>query len=242
MLPILIGLIEAAAVAYLAYWRLVWLALAAVAVIELWREVRSWRDLHWRLLSLHAIPLLVGSSVAVIIALQPRAASQLVVTGVYGLWLGWRMIRPLAAPVGFAELLAVQAVTLEALFLAAAIWKVPRPLVMLLVWVAMYATSYRVLADRGERAARALAAAWALVAAQVAWVSMLWLVSYITPGHFAIVPQPVLVLTAVAYCFGSIYLAQKQGELGRGRFAEYLVIGFVLLWIVVTGTHWRGTL
>lgn len=239
MIPIVGCVIQAALVVYLAYQGLIVPALLVVLVAELWRDVRH---LGWRVLTKRAVPIVVGASVVVIIALLPKALAQLGLAAGYAAWLSWGRLRPAAAPISFGELLGVQALALEALFLAAAIWQVARPVVMLLVWAVLYATSYQALAARAERAAAALAAAWALVAAQVSWVSLAWLVSYVTPGHYAIVPQPVLVLTAVGYCFGSIYLAQKHGELGRSRFAEYLLIGFVLLWVVVAGTHWKGSL
>jgi hypothetical protein len=133
-------------------------------------------------------------------------------------------------------------VVFEALFLMAYIWRVPRPLMLVLIWGAVYVTSYQALAQRGERAAGVLAAAWALVATEASWVFLTWLISYIVPGNYLVVPQPALVLTALAYCFGNIFLAQRGGSLNRARFTEYMLIGLILIWIVIAGTPWRGTL
>ncbi len=136
----------------------------------------------------------------------------------------------------------MQAVAFEALFLMAAVWHTPRPVLLALIWITVYATTYQLLAGRQERAAGLLAAAWALAATEAAWVFLTWLVSYIAPGQYIIVPQPTLVLTALAYCFGNIYAAQRRGLLNRSRLTEYLLIGLILIWIVIAGTPWRGTL
>ena len=87
-----------------------------------------------------------------------------------------------------------------------------------------------------------LAATWALVAAEIAWVLQAWLVTYVVAGQTLLVPQPVLVLTGVAYCFGSIFAAQRRGRLSRGRLLEYMTVGLVVLVIVVVGTSWRASL
>jgi hypothetical protein len=143
---------------------------------------------------------------------------------------------------GLVKLLAVQALAFEALFLMAAVWQTPRPVLLVLVWAAVYATTYQVLAARHERGAGVLAAAWALTATEASWIFLTWLVSYVTPGQYLVVPQPALVLTALGYCFGSIYAAQRGGILNRARLTEYLLIGLILLGIVIAGTTWRGTL
>jgi hypothetical protein len=235
----MLAAMQAGVVAYLAYRGLVWVAVCVVVVAALWPERHQ---LSWAAVGRRLLPLVIGASFALLIALSPKAITQMAATACYGLWLAWRSARPVAEPVAFGELLAIQALALEALFLMAAIWHTPRPVVMALVWGVLFATSYQALAARGDRAAKTLAAAWAMVAMQVSWVLLTWLFSYITLGSYLIVPQPALVLTALAYCFGSIYVAQRRGQLGRARFAEYLLITFVLIWIVLAGTNWRGTL
>jgi hypothetical protein len=71
---------------------------------------------------------------------------------------------------------------------------------------------------------------------------MQWLFTYTTAGGYLLVPQPALVLTALAYVFGSIYVAQREGKLSRGRLTEYLLIGLILIAIVAIGTSWRGSI
>jgi hypothetical protein len=104
------------------------------------------------------------------------------------------------------------------------------------------AATWGVVYRRGERAAGVMAATWGVVAVEIAWVLELWLFTYTSSGGYLLVPQPALILSALAYCFGSIYLSQRQGSLSRGRLTEYLLIGLILIAIVITGTPWRGSI
>lgn len=218
---------------------LVVVALVVVLAVELWPiRYRLTAEEIWA-----RVPqLVVGASCALIIALLPKVLAQLGVAGLYAAWRIWQPHFSAAGPAGLLKLLVVQIFAFEALFLMAAIWRSPRPLLIVLVWVVIYVTTYQALAARGERAAGLLAAAWALTTAEASWIFLTWLVSYVSPGQYIIVPQAALVLSALAYCFGSIYTAQRQGQLNRMRLSEYLLIGLLLIWIVIAGTSWRGSL
>jgi hypothetical protein len=192
---------------------------------------------------------MVGVSVAVIISLESRLVSQILTAVVYaGIRWWWALgaVRgagngePLST--GLWRLLVAQALLFEAVFLAAAILKPDAWAVLLLVWGGVYGSVYSVLSGWGERGAGVLAATWALVAAEVTWVLQLWLFTYTTAGGYVLVPQPALILTALAYCFGSVYWSQRQGNLSRGRLTEYLLIGLIMIVIVAVGTSWRGSI
>ena len=90
--------------------------------------------------------------------------------------------------------------------------------------------------------ASVLAAAWALVAAEISWVLVRWLFVYVMPQGYLLIPQAAVVLAAMGYVFGSIYMAQRDGKLSRSRLTEYVLIGLILIAIVITGTPWRGSL
>jgi hypothetical protein len=228
-----------AAVAVVLAWRGYWPAgLAVVLVAELWPLRR--RSLN--VLVERSVVLVIGVAAVLVVAMLPKLAAQLVVGLMYVGWRARLAAMPAARPVSFVGLLAVQAVWLEAMFLLPAVWHAPRPLVLVLVWLGCYATVYQALAARRERSAGTLAAAWALVATEAAWVFLVWQVSYVTAGSYLIVPHATVVLVALAYCFGNIYVAQRSGKLDRTRLTEYLLIGLVLIWLVVAGTPWRGTL
>jgi hypothetical protein len=233
------AVLVAAAVLFLARMHGWWpAAMLAVAGVEL--RDRKWLE--------HANGLIVGLSVVLIVALVPRLATQVAVTLLYGGWLWWTArSRRRDQAANMLQLLVVQAVAAEAVFLMEAIWR-PEPVLnfvplsLLLIWVSSYTSVYSILALRGERVAGIMAATWSLVAVEVSWVLMQWLFTYTTVGGYLLVPQPALVLTALAYVFGSIYVAQREGKLSRGRLTEYLLIGLILIAIVAIGTSWRGSI
>ncbi|GAC1371375.1 MAG: hypothetical protein NVSMB39_5070 [Candidatus Saccharimonadales bacterium] len=184
--------------------------------------------------------LIISLSAILILAVLPRLASQMFVLVLYATWLAWRARAAEAASASYVHMLLVQAVMFEAIFLTAAIWQIPAWLTVGLVWAGSYLSVYSLLRRRGDRTAGVMAATWAVIAAEVSWVLLLWLVTYVLQKNgFVMVPQPTLILTALAYVFGSIFLASKQGTLSRSRLGEYLVIGLILILIVVVETLWR---
>lgn len=217
-----------------------WLVMLGVVAIELRGSLREgWKDLAARALGL--VPeLLTMLSLVLTIAVLPRRASQLALLAGVAVWLIWRARAKAGATTTYVYLLLVQAIMFEAIFLTAAIWQVPAVLTLILVWLGAYFSVYSVLKRRDDRTAGVVAATWAVIATEVSWVLLLWLVTYVLQQDgFVMVPQPALILTALAYVFGSILLASRQGTLSRSRLAEYLIIGFILVLIVVVETLWR---
>lgn len=222
-----------------------WLAAVVVVVIEL-KGLRRGSDAAalWERLP----GLIVGLSVVLIITLSPRLATQVGAAVLYAVWLAWREREPAAASTSLVHLLIVQAVMFEAIFLMAAIWHTPSGaslpawFILGLVWAGAYLSVYAALTRRGDRSAGVMAATWAVIATEVSWVLMLWLITYTMRGGYVLVPQPALILTALAYIFGSIVASSRQGNLSRSRLGEYIVIAAVLVMIVVLGTSWRGNI
>jgi hypothetical protein len=190
--------------------------------------------------------LVMGLSVTLIVAMVPRHATQVAVALLYAGWLAWRERDPDRVSNNLAQLLIIQAVMFEAIFLVAAVWhnpdgtSIPAWITLVLVWAGAYFTVYGVLTRRGDKSAGVMAATWGVIATEVAWVLMLWLITYTMTGGFVLVPQPALILTALAYIFGSILVSSRHGNLSRGRLGEYMVIALVLVMIVIVGTSWRG--
>ena len=220
-----------------------WLALILIAAIHLRRfgfsdgaKIGGKVAAFWSLLP----GLVVGLSATLIIASVPRQATQVAVAVLYGAWLVWRELEPPKAPTKLVQLLLVQAVMFEAIFLMAAIWPIPSPVILIMVWAGSYFTVYAALIQRGDKSAGVIAATWGVIAAEVSWILLMWLITYTMHGGYVLVPQPALILTALAYIFGSILSSSRQGNLSRGRLGEYMVIGLVLVMIVVLGTSWRG--
>ena len=223
-----------------------WLALVLITAIELRRiwtaEEQQGPKRTPQLAALWAaLPsLVVGLSATLIIASVPRQATQLAIAALYAGWLIWLALEPRKAPTKFIQLLVVQAVMFEAIFLMAAIWQIPSPIILIMVWTGAYFTVYATLIQRGDLSARVIAATWGVIATEISWILLMWLITYTMHGGYVLVPQPALILTALAYIFGSILASSRQGNLSRARLSEYSVIGFVLVMIVVLGTSWRG--
>jgi hypothetical protein len=185
---------------------------------------------------------LVGLSAVFAIAITPRLVTQIAFAVLFGLWRATLAEEKAEGKFGLGNLLICQIAVFEAVFLMSAVWQTTEWLVVALVWAGSYLSVYSVLSERGEPAAGVMASVWAIVCAEISWVLIRWLFVYIIPGGYLLVPQPVVVLGALAYCFGSIYVSQRRGNLSRGRLTEYLLIGLILIAIVVTGTPWRGSL
>ncbi len=217
-----------------------WYVLVLVAAIELRGAASGKINGLSKYILEHSPELIVSLSAIAMLAVLPRLASQLFVLALYAGWLIWRAWSDEAATAAYLHMLLVQAAMFEAIFLMAAIWRIPAVLTLGLVWAGAYVSVYSLLRRRGDRAAGVMAATWAVIAAEVSWVLLLWLVTYVLQKNgYVMVPQPALILTALAYVFGSILLASKQGALSRSRLGEYLVIGMILVLIVVIETLWR---
>jgi hypothetical protein len=218
------------------------LAVLVVVVAEMALVWPVWRKAwQWRTVVEQAPVIIFGAAMAVVIALMPRLATQVVLGVGYIVWRWWYE-EARAHRWALGGLLIQQVVLFEALFLAAAVWRVSEWLILGLLWLAAYTTVYSSLLAKGERAAGVIAAAWGLIVVQVSWVLLMWLFTYATTGGYLLVPQPALVLAAMAYCFGSIYASARRGNLSRGRLAEYLFIGLIVMVMVITGTSWKGTI
>ena len=215
------------------------IALIVVALVEL----PTYRRRPTKAELLAIVPeMAAGLSFALLIALYPRALTQITLALIYAGWRFWLVQVKNDSTSQVAAAFVNQLLLFESIFLMAAIWHPARVVVLILIWVTSFILVYQLLESRQDRSAGVLAGAWALVVTEAAWVFLAWLVSYVIAGGYVVVPQPTIVLGGLAYCAGSIYLAQRQGKLSRARLSEYLIITLVLIIIVITGTAWRGSI
>jgi len=218
---------------------LVVIALIGVVLVEL--PVYRRRPTRAELLAI--VPeMAAGLSAALLIALYPRALTQISLALLYAGWRFWLVKVKNGSSAQIVAAFVNQLLLFESLFLMAAIWHPNNFIVLVLIWATSFTLVYQLLESRQDRSAGVLAAAWALVVTEAAWVFLAWLVSYVIAGGYVVVPQPTIVLGGLAYCAGSIYLAQRQNRLSRARLSEYLAITLVLIVIVITGTAWRGSI
>jgi hypothetical protein len=217
------------------------LALAAVTAAELYRAYRR-HALSVPGLAAESPVWLVGLSAGLFIGLQSNQLTQVVLVCVYGAWRWWLLKRYRTAE----HLMVIASVSevagLAAVFLAAAVWHWPVIVTVVLTWAISWLVGHHLLAEAGDRAAPVLVAAWALVAAECAWLFSLWLVTYIVWDGIVLLPQAALVISALGYCLGGIYFSHRSNHLSRARLVEYLVVGLVLLIFVIVGTKWNSAI
>lgn len=229
-----LGAVEAGILLTLIRWVNLWWALPVAALVW-WYHGRSLALNEGGLLALALV------SMVMVLALNGNLIGQILIVISYALWrLG---IGFYAKSQGFQVWQAgwLEFLALSAVFSAEAIWHWPVILVLVSVYLASI-TIARAFLTNGERAIRALAVAWGLIVAEASFVFSIWLVQYVLPHDLLLVPQPAVVITALGYCFGSIYLAHASSRLSKARLAEYAIIGLCLVTIVIAGTRWNGSI
>lgn len=214
-------------------------ALAAVAVIEFyvwWR--RHDGDLH---LAAETYTSWVTSLAAVVlVALSPQLVTQVAII------IGFAIMR-LAAHLRLftkyagAEALLMQFISLTAIFSAAQVWRWPAAVVMAIAWGTAWLVAYNFLKSMDDKQAGLLANVWALVVAELAWILSWWMIVYLSPGAYLIIPQASLLIAGVAYVLGGIYRLHRASQLSRSRLIEYLVVASILLAVVLAGTQWNAS-
>lgn len=214
------------------------LAFAAVLAIEFyvwWRRHDS--DFH---LAADTYDSWLSSLIAVVlVALSPQLITQLVTVVVF---VCWRLAAHLGVLKKYAGIkaLAMQFASLCALFSAAQVWRWPAAVVMVFAWGSAWLVARGFLLSTSDKQATLLAGVWGLVVAELAWIMSWWMIAYLSPGAYLIVPQAALLVTGLAYVLGGIYRLHRTSQLSRNRLFEYLIVAGVLLLIILAGTHWNG--
>lgn len=215
------------------------LALLAVASIEFY----VWWRRHDSTLHLAAETYagwLTSASAVILVAISPQAMMQYVLIAVF-------MVLRLAIHVDIfkkypgALALIMQFVSLSALFSAAQVWRWPAALVMALAWGGSWLVARAFLISMHDKQAVLLAGVWALVVAELSWIMSWWMIAYLSPGAYLIIPQAALLITGVAYILGGIYRLHRASQLSRSRLIEYLLVAVSLLIVILAGTRWNGT-
>lgn len=214
-------------------------ALLAVAAIEFY----VWWRRHHSSLQLAAdtyASWMISLVAVILVALSPQFITQAAVIVVF-------VIVRLAVHLGTLEkypgieALIMQFASLTAIFSAAQVWRWPAAVVMVLAWGSSWLVARKFLQLTGDKQVTLLAHVWALVVAELSWILSWWMIAYLSPGAYLIIPQAALLITGVAYILGGIYRLHRASQLSRSRLVEFLVVAGVLLTIVLAGTRWNGT-
>lgn len=176
----------------------------------------------------------------VLVAISPQLATQILMIAVF---IAWRLSVHLGLLAKYPGIkaLAMQFTALCAIFSAAQVWRWPAAVVMGLAWGSSWLVARNFLVTTNDKQASLLAGVWGLVVAEVAWIMSWWMIAYLSPGAYIIIPQAALLITGIAYVLGGIYRLHRTSQLSRNRLFEYLIVAGVLLVIILAGTHWNGT-
>lgn len=243
----LMQVLAALAVLLLAHYGFGWVAAIIVVAEPLFRWFK--RNRSWAGFINVSPELIFGLSIVSLISLTrpPIGQSVFSVTSqvglaiIYAIWLMYRPRIEASQQLGLLLVGANQMLAVGSIFLASAYWGWPNLIVVVSTWVVSFLNAWWVLQQRGERAAQILAASWALIAAEIAWILHAWQVNYIIADGLMIIPQASIVTLGVGYCMLSIYTAHSAKRLSRRRLVEYVSIAGVILAIVIAGTRWNGT-
>lgn len=215
------------------------LALLAVAAIEFyvwWRRHDSTLDLvantyaSW----------LTSVSAVILVAISPQLVMQYILIAIF-------IVLRLAVHIDFykkypgALALTMQFTSLAAIFSAAQVWRWPAAMVMAFAWGSSWLVARAFLTSMQDKQIGLLAGVWALVVAELSWILSWWMIAYLSPGAYLIIPQAALLITGIAYVLGGIYRLHRTSQLSRNRLIEYLVVAGFLLAIILAGTRWNGT-
>lgn len=214
------------------------LAFFAIAGIEFyvwWRRHDSTLDLvantyaSW----------LTSVSAVILVAISPQLVMQYILIGIFVvLRLAIHMDAYRKYPGALA--LTMQFISLSAIFSAAQVWRWPAAMVMVFAWGSSWLVARAFLTSMQDKQVGLLAGVWALVVAELAWILSWWMIAYLSPGAYLIIPQAALLITGIAYVLGGIYRLHRTSQLSRNRLIEYLVVASVLLVIILAGTRWNG--
>ena len=107
-----------------------------------------------------------------------------------------------------------------------------------MAWLVAVIAADHFLHAHQEPARRVLTLVWGLIVLQISWLLWHWLIVYSLFNGRILIPQAPLVISILGYSLGSIYLDHTQKKLRKRRLAEYLLMGFVLLGVIIVGTKW----
>lgn len=215
------------------------LALVAVAGVEFY----VWWRRHDSSLILAAdtyASWLMSILAVILVAISPQLVTQVVLVIAFVIW---RLLVHLGTLTKYPGIVALvmQFSSLAAIFSAAQVWRWPAAVVMGIAWGSSWLVARSFLQSTDDKQAGLLAHVWALVVAELAWILSWWMIAYLSPGAYLIIPQAALLVAGVGYVLGGIYRLHRTSQLSRSRLIEYLVVATALLAVILAGTRWNGS-
>lgn len=121
--------------------------------------------------------------------------------------------------------------------LLVALWHWPVVIVLVLLWFVNYVVSLFWILEYSS-SPQVLAGLWSFLVVEMFWVASRWLILYSVPHTPILVSQIGLIITALAYCWGGIYVHHKNKTLKRSLVFEYIVVASVVFLILVALSKW----
>lgn len=212
------------------------LPILAVAVVlaSKWRVVAV-APRHWLAnFRTNAPDLIVNLSFVVLLWQANTIATNIVLTTMYILWLIWLKPKSSQQAVG-AQSLITLFIGLSALF-----WlsdSVNEVFIVLGGWLIGLSACRHFLSHFEEPLIQVMSLGWALIVAQLVWLSNRWLIIYPISNDL-VIPQPAVVVTLISYVAGTLYYLAQKGSLKRAIVRNYLVVACVILLVIMGTSDW----
>lgn len=118
-----------------------------------------------------------------------------------------------------------------------ALWHWPVVIVLALLWFVQYLVSLFWLLEYSN-SPQVLAGLWSFLVVELFWVVSRWLILYSVPHTPLLIAQISLIVVALAYCWGGIYVHHKNKTLKRSLLFEYFVVAIVVFVLLVALSRW----
>jgi hypothetical protein len=153
----------------------------------------------------------------------------------YILWLIWLKPKSSQLAVG-AQSLSTMFIGLSALF-----WlsdDLNEVFIVLGGWLIGLSAARHFLSHFEEPLIQVMSLGWALIVAELVWLSNRWLIIYPVSSDL-VIPQPAVTLTLISYVSGTLYYLAQKGNLKRSIVRNYLVIACVILLVIMSTADWN---
>lgn len=213
---------------------LVWLA-AAVVLASKWRVVAV-APRHWLAnFRTNSPDLIVNLSFVILLINAETVATNAVLVSLYILYLIWLKPKSSQVYVGLQSLITVF-IGLCALF-----WlsdQLNEVLIVVGAWLIALGASRHFLSHFEEPLLRVMSLGWAMVVAELVWLSNRWLIVYAIADDL-VIPQAAIIVALIGYIAGTLYLLAQSGTLRRSIVRNYVLIGCLILLVIVGSTDWN---
>ncbi|HEX9679296.1 MAG TPA: hypothetical protein VGA08_01635 [Candidatus Saccharimonadales bacterium] len=209
------------------------LALATILASK-WRVVAV-QPRHWLAnFRTNSSDLIVNLSFLVLLYQASSIATNLLWTGFYIIWLTY--VKPKSSELW----VGIQAILTHFLGLSALFWladSLNESIVVLTAWLIGLSAGRHFISHFEEALIRVISFGWALVVAEIVWISNRWLIIYPLANDL-VVPQVAIIITMIAYVLGSLYYLSQKGALKRSYARQYVISGCAIILMIILLTNW----